>query len=133
MVVVGKVDIAEVQRHERATGANSRLGGYGMDAHCPMSEFRCYRVLLEQGDIDRMFVLQDFAAHTSNRTCRLRDVVPSAADLTRVASFTTACVDLRSHTGLELVLVACELNGSPLLCSHGFLPARLTSSQQRFK
>ena len=35
MIVVGEVDISEVQRHEQATASNVRLGGYNMDRHCP--------------------------------------------------------------------------------------------------
>ena len=119
VVVVGEADITEVQRHEQATVANARLGGYGMDAHCPMNEIRCYRVMLESSDLDRLFVLQDFATHTPNRTCRLRDVVPSTASLQRVASFATAGVDLRTHAGLELLLVGIGLDGGSLVAIDG--------------
>jgi hypothetical protein len=119
MVVVSEVNILEVQRHEEATAANARLGGYKMDTHCPMNEFQCFRVLLEQSDTDRLFLLGQFAGRTTGQTCRIRDVKLSAADLSRVASFTTAGVDLRSHVGLELVLVCRELYDAPLIIIDG--------------
>lgn len=119
VVVIGDVELAEVQRHEQATAANARLGGYGMGTHCPLDQIRCNRVVLESGDLDRLFVLQDFAAQTHNKTCRLRDVMPGAVNLNRVASFTTACVDLRTHAGLELVLVSHGWDGTPLIAIDG--------------
>ena len=119
MVILGEVEISEVQRHEEATAANARLGGYGMDAHCPTNDFRCFRVLLEQGDADRLFVLADFSAQTTAQSCRMRDLVPGAVALPRVASFVTAGVDLRSRTGLELVLVCGALHDTPLIVIDG--------------
>lgn len=119
MFVVGEVEIAEVQQHEQATSANARLGGYGMDAHCPTNEIRCYRVVLEEGDLDRLFVMQDFAAYTSNGSCRLRDVLPSIADIKRVASFTTPSVDLRKRTGLEVILVGSDVDRASLVAIDG--------------
>src|SRR5581483_12187528 len=93
MIIVGKVDISQVRRHEESTAANARLGGYGMDACCPLSEFQCFRVVLERKDVARLFLLPDFAAQTIGRSCRMRDVVSEASALPRVASFITTGVD----------------------------------------
>jgi hypothetical protein len=119
VVDVSEVNISEVQRHEEATAANARLGRYEMGIHCPANEFLCFRVLLEQSDTDRLFLLGDFAERTTDRTCRIRDVKLCAADLPRVASFVTARVDLRSQAGLELVLVCRELHKAPLIIIDG--------------
>ena len=121
MIVVGEVDISEVQRHEQATESYARLGGYHMDSHCPTHEFRCYRGQLEQQDDDRVFLLglTEFVNHTRCQSCRLQDVVPAASAIQRVASFSIAGIDLRSRAGLELVLVAAELHGAPLIAIDG--------------
>lgn len=121
MIVVGEVDIAEVQRHEQATASNARLGGYHMDHHCPTNQFRCYRVQLERQDEDRLFMLgqTEFINQTRGQSCRLRDVLPGASATQRVASFIAAGVDLRSRSGLELVLVAAELHGASLVAIDG--------------
>lgn len=121
MVVVEEVDIATVQRHEETTASNARLGGYHMDRHCPTSEFRCYRVQLERSDEDRLFLLglTEFTNQTRGQSCRLRDVLPTASAIQRVASFSSVAVDLRSRPGLELVLVAAELRNAPLIAIDG--------------
>lgn len=119
MIIVEEVDLFEVQRHELATEANAKIGGYRMDLHCPMHEFRCYRAVLESSDLNRLFVMQDFASLTVDNTCRLRDVMPIAGNLARVKSFTTSNIDLRLRDGLELMLVGSELFGAPLTAIDG--------------
>lgn len=119
MVIVSEVSISEVQRHEEATAANARLDRYDLNRHCPTSEFRCLRVLLEQSDTDRLFLLGCFVERTTGRTCRIRDVELDPANSHRVASFVNAGVDLRSRAGLELVLVCRELYDAPLVIIDG--------------
>ena len=121
MIVFGEVTISEVQLHEEATASNARLGSYEMDHHCPTREFLCYRVKLERQDESHLFLLgiSDFMNLTRGRTCRLGDVLPHASKDAGVWSFMTSDVDLRSWAGLELVLVAAELQGAPLVAIDG--------------
>ena len=121
MVVVEEIEIIAVQRHEAATGSNAKLGGYHMDRHCPTSMFRCYRVHLERHDESRLFLLglTEFATQTKGQSCRLRDVLPTASAIPRVGSFVTSGVDLRSRSGLELVLVTADLHSAPLIAIDG--------------
>ena len=121
MVVFEEVDITTVQRHEQATTSNVRLGGYQMDRHCPTSEFRCYRIQLEQTDEDRLFLLglTEFFDQTRGQSCRLLDVLPAASTIKRVASFCSHVVDLRSRLGLELVLVTTNPHCAPLIAIDG--------------
>jgi hypothetical protein len=119
-----EVNISVVRRHEEKTKANVRLGGYMMDACCPTSEFRCYRVCLDQEDDDLLYVLADFAKYTKSESCRLRDVMQDAELLERVASFKhghqdRANVDLRSATGLDLMIVSTQLEAAPLIIYDG--------------
>lgn len=117
MMILANVETSEVQRHEEKVSANVRLGGYGMDQHCPLGEFTCFRALLEHIDVDRLYALNDFAALTEGRTCRLRDALPSAASERRVASFDT--IDLRVCAGLELEIVSTEAKAGPLIIIDG--------------
>jgi hypothetical protein len=124
MEIVGEVNVLEIQQHEAATEANVRLGGYRMDECCPTSEFKCCRVRLEHGDLDRLFVLGDFAKYTKGKSCRLQDVTQDAEKLEKVASFMhgdgrRGSVDLCSATGLELLIVCRELQDAPLIIYDG--------------
>jgi hypothetical protein len=92
-----------------------------MDHHCPTNQLRCFRVQLERQDEDRLFLLglTEFINQTRDQTCRLRDVFSGASAIQRVASIINAGVDLRSRSGLELVLVATEPHGAPLIAIDG--------------
>ena len=121
MILVGELDMSEVQRHEQATASDVRLGGYHMDCHCPTNEFRCFRVKLERREEDRIFLLgiPEFIDSTRGQSCRLRDVVQGASTIERVASFITAGVDLRVRPGSELVLVTAEFQSAALVAIDG--------------
>jgi hypothetical protein len=121
MTINGKVEVTEVQRHEQATESNVRLGGYHMDRHCPTNEFQCYRVQLAKQDEDRVFLLglTEFINLTQGQSCQLRDVVQAASAIPRVVSFIEAGIDLQSRPGLELVVVARELQSAPLVVIDG--------------
>ncbi len=121
MIIVGEVDISEIQRHEEATASNVRLGGYHMDRHSPANDFQCFRVLLESQDDDRVFLLSltVFINQTQGLSGRLRDLVPAALAIEGVSSFTTMGTDLRTRAGWELVFVASELHSAPLVAIDG--------------
>ena len=77
MVILKAVNVALVRAHESATHANVRLDRYDLDKHCPLNEFKAFSVKLEEGDIDRVFLLNcGFAAYTEGGTCKLKDVRP---------------------------------------------------------
>lgn len=54
---VESVKLKVVQAHEERTGANLRLGTYKM---WPASEFRTYRVTLDEDDLPRLFMIAEF-------------------------------------------------------------------------
>jgi hypothetical protein len=115
------VTLDEVQKHEAATNANARLGSYEMDLSCPIHEIRCFHVLLDSDDTQRLFVLPDFRKHTARCSCRLVDAMPSAANVAmeRLPPGAISLLDLRVHSGLELVLVATDLSVAPLIIVDG--------------
>jgi hypothetical protein len=119
MLDVREVDVSEIQRHEEATEADVRLGGEGMDACCRTSEFRCFRGVLEQSDVDRLFLLPGFKDVTTGASCRIRDLIPDAATLERSLQFVSEKVDLRSQHGLALVLVCEDLHTAPFIIIDG--------------
>jgi hypothetical protein len=118
---IKKVDISHAQNHEESTSANVRLGGYKMYEHCPTNEVQCYRVVLEDKDIDRIFLLNEvtFVKLTTGQTFKLSDLTHDAKTLNRVNSFLKDGVDLRSHPGLELILVCEDLDTGSLTTIDG--------------
>ena len=111
----------EIQAHEIAPGANARLGGYGMDVHCPLAEFVCMHVTLSGCDVQRLFVLPDFKASTRNYSCRLLDFNDAALDVAmeRQPAGTQNDLDLTARCHLELVLVGTDVNLSFLITVDG--------------
>jgi hypothetical protein len=121
MIVFQEVSLATVQQHELDTNSNVRLGGYHMDRFCPTAEFCCHRVQLQHSDGDRLFLLgiSAFISQTQRDSCRLRDLLPTAASIPNVASFVRDGVDLRSQPCLELVLVGAQLQLGHLVAIDG--------------
>jgi hypothetical protein len=119
MKIIELVSLEALQQHEVKTGSNSVLGGYGMDKHCPLTEFELSRVKLESRDVDRMFLLSDFLPHTDNRSGRLTDVRAVARSIEGVASLISAQLDLRLSQHMELVLVSTAAAGAPLTVIDG--------------
>lgn len=111
----------EIQAHEIATGANARLGGYGMDEHCPLAEIVCMHVTLSEYDLERMFVLPDFRKYTRNHSCRLVDVNDATllVAMERQPAGAQNELDLTTRNRMELVLVGTDLNQRPLIAVDG--------------
>jgi hypothetical protein len=104
-----RVDLAVVQEQEGFVDANVRLGGYDMPA---ASSFETYRVVLDEGDLDRLFLLAQFGQHTKGNTARLQDVLPEMVNNERVAKFASQRVDLRTAQNLVPMAVCAGLDNS---------------------
>jgi hypothetical protein len=117
--VIESVSLSVVQQHELATGANINLGGYHMDRCCPLPEFRTFKVALDSDDIDRLFILWDFAQYTAGHTCQLKDVLPLAESEGRVAPFIRDAVDLRTRHDRAIQIVSDAETGRPLVVIDG--------------
>jgi hypothetical protein len=113
--------LEEIQAHEMATGANVRLGGYGMDGHWPLAEVICMHVTLSGCDLERLFVLPDFKGCTWNHSCQLVDINDSAlaVAMERQAAKATNDLDLTVRSQLELVLVGIDVSHGPLVTVDG--------------
>lgn len=118
MKIIETVDLGVISQHEKKTGANVTLGGYHMDRCCPLAEFQLLRCVLELDDIERLFVLNDFAKFTAG-SCRLKSVLSDAASNQRVAAFSNGRVDLRKAPNLELLIVSANADDGPLLIIDG--------------
>ena len=119
MKIIEKVSLSIVQAHEKSNGANSVLGDYGMDEHCPPHEFECFKCLIEVHDVERLFLLGEFARHTSSQTGKTKDIEfdsLSRESKTRVNSFLDPDdasgfhpLDLPKSPALALVVVTSDL------------------------
>ena len=85
MKILETVDLDVLRRHEASTDANVTLGSYWMDEQAaPAKDFCVYRCVLGTQDIERLFLLGEFAKHTRRGTCLLRDVLPEMRSAARV-------------------------------------------------
>ena len=105
MILITDVSLDSLRLHEKATAANATLGSYGMDKHCPLKEFRICRVQFQADDLERLFMIGEFAKHTVDHSGRLRSVTAASADMPRVAAFLRDDFDLRSRSGFEPIFV----------------------------
>lgn len=106
MIIVETVSLDVLQANEKFTDANIRLGGYDMDKVCPNEDFRILRVLLQDSDLDRLFVLGMYHEVTKDGSCLLKDTLPVALSKDRVASFKRDNIDLRTSSQLAPLMVA---------------------------
>ena len=120
-------NLSEIRQLEKYTNASVQIGNHCMEDHAPTSEFLYYRVILEQNDIDRIFVLYEpgLANLTLDQTCRLKDIISTACKDKRVeqaisggSSFPKG-INLKSDPNMELELVASELYTAPLIIIDG--------------
>jgi len=124
MKIVAIADLQTLRRHERATASNTTLGGYHMDKYCALGNFRILRGILEATDIERLYLLGQFAPYTNGRTCKLRDVRPEAVapgqiSSERVGSFLQGKVNLALEKNLDVVIVSPEEVAGPLILIDG--------------
>lgn len=130
MKIIDAVSIEDIRRHERCCDANVTLGSYGMDVHCPLDELQAYRVKLDAGDIDSLFLLNcGFAASTRGQTGKVGDVEReklSDTSTSRVELFLEPPpqsgkrqVDLRCSPEMALVIVCADATRGPWIIIDG--------------
>lgn len=124
MKIIAAVTIEDVQRHLGSSNANVKIGSYGMDLFSPLDEFNCFRVTLNEADIDKLFLLNcGFVQNTTGHTGRVRDIDPnmlSVDSTNRVNSFLVPPtqskkkqIDLRCSPNLSIVLVCANAGYGP--------------------
>ena len=121
MRIVSPASLAEIREQERSTDCNSTIGGYRMDWYCPLDECIYFRVVLDEADGCRLYLLGDFAPCTLG-TCRpsdLRSERFTARTAERVASFARGLVDLRVTPCLLPVAVTADAVGGPIVLIDG--------------
>ena len=93
-----------------------------MDKHCPLREFECFNCKLEADDVERLFLLGQFAKHTTNLTGKTKDIefdTLSEHSKARVQSFLAPVkesgfrpLDLPQSPELALVVVTSDLENA---------------------
>jgi hypothetical protein len=110
------VELSAVQERERSTKANITVGGY----HLPLAEqFRNHWALLDDSDLDRLFLIPEFGKHTAADSCLLRDIAESALSDSRVRQFLTPPINLQVAANLELLAFTVDPEKSPLVVGDG--------------
>lgn len=119
---IDPITIDYLRTHEQATNANVRLGGYKMDEQFPTAEIKCYRVELDGNDLERLFVLWDFAAATEHKSCRLVDVLQTqghATAMENVPQNTENDLNLATSDCIEPILMTTDLATGSLTITDG--------------
>lgn len=119
MRIAETVSLPVLQAHEKANVANVELGGYGLAIHSPLDEFAIYRATLDASDIDRLFLLAEFSAHTEGRSGQLRDIRPEFARSPNASLALGRNIDLRSEPTRAIVIVTIDAETAPLTIIDG--------------
>jgi len=116
MKVTDDIDLATIQKHLRDTGSGVKLDPSGMPG--PMDGHRGFKVLLDADDVRRLILYWEFEKYTRDKSCKVIDLLDSAASLERVKSFIDGNVakrlppvDLRTTPKMEPVIVTNDLQG----------------------
>lgn len=120
MKIIETVDHLTVKEHETSLNSNVGLDNNYIPDHCPLDEIQCYRVKLEESDINRVFILWDgtFSDMTDNNTFKLADVNMNALKRPSTHHFFNKQLDLGVNPELAIVFFAQNL-GSPLVATDG--------------
>jgi hypothetical protein len=110
------VELSVVQERERSTNANIRVGGYGLP---PAEQFRNHWALLNDSDLDRLFLIPEFGKHTAGNSCLLKDITESALSDPRVRQFLTTPINLQIAPNLDLLTFTVHPEKSPLVVGDG--------------
>lgn len=118
MKIIQEVPLSKVRTLEKIREANFCLGGYDMKVKD--DEWKCYRGVLEDSDLDRLFLLNelDFGQFTNN-THLLKNLLEGARNLERVQSFIAKSFDLRIHRDYEPILVTINKEKASLIAIDG--------------
>lgn len=104
-----QVDLATIRAHEaKQKRLNVSLGSYHMP---PAEEFINWRVVLEKGDLDRLYLLSDFLKHTGG-SCKLKDIKSENNKI--IQEKMNESTDLRVSPDLAPIIVCTGLESRPL-------------------
>jgi hypothetical protein len=73
MELITQVSFIEVENVLNKHDSNIRFYNYDMPECCPSNEFLCYKVKLQESDIDRLYLVGNFHNVTSG-TCKIKNV-----------------------------------------------------------
>ncbi|WP_259016710.1 hypothetical protein [Emticicia fluvialis] len=121
MKEITKVSLSIIQEHEVSCNSSITLNNHNLPDFCPINEVKCYRVLLEEDDINRIYLLWEagFNNLTKNNSFKLADLTVDAQELVRVKSFLDNRIDLRTYANLEVILFGQNLEESSLTATDG--------------
>ena len=112
------ITLEDVRALEERTNSNVRLGRYDMGEFSPTKEFDCYKTVLDQSDLDRLFLLSDFHMMTRTASCKLADVQSGQIPETSMSRISRD-IDLTTLAGCEIEIVSPSMDDGPLVIVDG--------------
>jgi hypothetical protein len=122
MRVIHPETIDTLREHEKAIKANATIDGYGLDAICPTAEFQIFRGECDHSDLSSVYLLGEFAKHTTENTGLARDIITeSLSDKAKrtLAYYASITLDARCNESLAPILVAPDPTIGPFIAIDG--------------
>jgi hypothetical protein len=116
-----QIEYEKLKKFEHKIDGNVKIGGYDMDKICPVSEGKCYKVTLEDSDLDRVYLLRDptFTNLTKNRDYRFSDLQDVAREEARVKHLLEKNIDLSVNSDWAPVFVCPDIGNGALIAIDG--------------
>lgn len=121
MKIINPIQYQQLRTFEERIGGNVKVGGYNMNLICPVEEGQCYQVTLEEGDLNRLFLLGEatFTNLTENRNYRLAGLTSAVEGLHRVKYWLDQNLDLTKVPEWAPVFVTWDIEKSPIITIDG--------------
>lgn len=123
VIIVEQIEYSILRDFENSIpNINVRVGGYEMDSICPINEGKCYKIKLQESDLNRLFILGDpsFTNLTSNKNYRLSGLIPEVAEQEiKTRTSLDVILDLRESHKLAPVFVSRNLDSGLVVTIDG--------------
>lgn len=118
-MLIESVTIEACQKHLREQGTGVSLDLASMPK--PPDGYRAVRAILEDSDLDRIFLWFEFRKHTKDGSAKLTDALPESASEKRISRFIAGDstkgwtpIDLRTTPNFEAMLLTNDVMRGPL-------------------
>ena len=116
------IDYSIIIEFEKKIKTNISITHCTIQDYSPLNESQCYKIVLTEADISRIFLCQapNIIDHTKNRSSRLQDTMESAKEVIKErAPDTNSILDLRASDHLSPIFITPNLDMANLVAIDG--------------
>ena len=113
-MTIEKIDYKVLRDFELGVNANLQTTQEHLQRLCPLNEVECFKLVLEESDIHRIFfcTAPDFATYTQNHSFRLEDTCEAARIDPIVSCLLEKNIDLSNSDHWAPVFISPKIAGS---------------------